>query len=170
MNSVPDLQRSRERQNKDPHLSRTCSTLAETTRETQNCNLTSQKKKAKNKHWRSNSDRRVKKNTADRFNTCQTHQRVDVLNTDHTDVAVFRLQVSRGEHHGVFPFWNTKYGMVSVSNFPLVRSSCVFCGTGTCPTKCSKMPSVQYFEHNEHVIWREITPFPHWESSSLILH
>ena len=47
MNSVPDLQRQRERQNKDPRLSRTCSTLVETTRETQNCDLTSQKKKAK---------------------------------------------------------------------------------------------------------------------------
>ena len=47
MNSVPDLQRQRERQNKDPRSSRACSTLVETTRETQNCDLTSQKKKAK---------------------------------------------------------------------------------------------------------------------------
>ena len=65
--------------------------------------------KSKNKHWRSNSDRRVK-HTAERFNTCQTHQRVDVLNTDHKDVAVFRLQVSRGEHHGVFPFGKQNTG------------------------------------------------------------
>ena len=44
-------------------------------------------KKGKNKHVRSNSDRRVKY-TAERLRTCQTHQRVDVLNTDHKDVAI----------------------------------------------------------------------------------
>ena len=37
----------------------------------------------------SNSDRRVKY-TAEGSKTSQTHQRVDVLNTDHKDVAVFR--------------------------------------------------------------------------------
>ena len=35
---------------------------------------------------RSNSDRRVK-HTAEALKTCQTHQRVDILNTDHKDVA-----------------------------------------------------------------------------------
>ena len=43
-----------------------------------------------NKHVRSNSDRRVDKQTAEGLKTCQTHQRVDVRNTDHKDVAVFR--------------------------------------------------------------------------------
>ena len=45
----------------------------------------------KNKHLRSNSDRRVK-HTAEGLKTCQTNQRVDVLNTDHKDVAAFRFR------------------------------------------------------------------------------
>ena len=44
-------------------------------------------RKRKNMNLRSNSDRRVKY-TAERLRTCQTHQRVDVLNTDHKDVAM----------------------------------------------------------------------------------
>ena len=43
--------------------------------------------KGQNKHVRSNSDQRVKY-TAERLKTCQTHQRFDVLNTDHKDVAM----------------------------------------------------------------------------------
>ena len=51
--------------------------------------LTNSTEKGTNKRLRSNSDRRVKY-TADGSKTSQAHQRVDVLNTDHKDVAVFR--------------------------------------------------------------------------------
>ena len=45
--------------------------------------------KRTNKRLRSNSDRRFKF-SAEGSKTSQTHQRVDVPNTDHKDVAVFR--------------------------------------------------------------------------------
>ena len=48
--------------------------------------LNQQHKKATNTRLRSKSDRRVK-HTAEGLKTCQTHQRVDLLNTDHKDVA-----------------------------------------------------------------------------------
>ena len=51
--------------------------------------LNNSTEKGTNKRLRSNSDRRFKY-TAERSKTSQTHQRVDVLNTDHKDVAVFR--------------------------------------------------------------------------------
>ena len=51
--------------------------------------LTDSTEKGTNKRLRSNSDRRVKY-TTEGSKTSQTHQRVDVLNTDHKDVAVFR--------------------------------------------------------------------------------
>ena len=51
--------------------------------------LTTSSEKGTNKRLRRNSDRRVKY-TAEGSKTSQTHQRVDVLNTDHKDVAVFR--------------------------------------------------------------------------------
>ena len=48
-----------------------------------------QHRKGTNKRLRRNSDRSVK-HTAEGSRTSQTHQRADVLNTDHKDVAVFR--------------------------------------------------------------------------------
>ena len=45
-------------------------------------------KNGENKHLRSNSERYVE-HTAEGLKTCQTHQLVDVLNTDHKVVAVF---------------------------------------------------------------------------------
>ena len=48
--------------------------------------------KRTNKRLRSNSDRRFK-HTAEVLKTCQTHQRVDVLHTDHKHVAVFREKI-----------------------------------------------------------------------------
>ena len=48
--------------------------------------LTNSTEKGTNKRLRSNSDPHVKY-TADGSKTSQTHQRVDVLNTDHNDVA-----------------------------------------------------------------------------------
>ena len=51
--------------------------------------LTNSTEKGTNKRLRSNSDRRVTY-TAKGSTMSQTHQLVDVLNTDHKDVAVFR--------------------------------------------------------------------------------
>ena len=42
------------------------------------------------------------------------------------------LQLSRSEHHGVFPL--KKYGMVSASNVFFSQPSVVFCGSQACPT------------------------------------
>ena len=106
MNSVPDLHRQeKDEQNRDTgHTSTVLTDVFNTGRDKkkwnkpdsdQNCPQISREaeppaqsqQKGKNKHVRSNSDRRVKY-TAERLRTCQTHQRVDVLNTDHKDVAM----------------------------------------------------------------------------------
>ena len=105
MNSVPDLHRQeKDAVNRDTRHSSTVLThVFNTGRDKkenksdsdQNCPQISREaeppaqsqQKGKNRHLRSNSDRRVK-DTAERLRTCQTHQRVDVLNTAHKDVAM----------------------------------------------------------------------------------